>query len=177
MLLLPIAIFLIIYLLSLEFMSDKIKSLWFSDQRTYEWETALDYYRQQDGYLVPQRFEGMMYEVMNIMHDPILGNATSPDSYLYSLFQIHFSLSNGFLRIFANMGLFIGILYYILLYKASKGLAFLFKYKGSLAFMLVFILINISYSWIFEPLFLAMLIIGYYNFNFNKGGTIKNNVI
>ena len=43
--------------------------------------------------------------------------------------------------------------------------------------MLVFILINISYSWIFEPLFLAMLIIGYYNFNFNKVRTIKNNVI
>lgn len=176
-LLLPIAIILIFYMLSLEFMGDKIKSLWFSDQRSYEWETELDYYRKQDGYLVPQRFEGMLYEVMNIMHDPILGNATSPDSYLYSLFQIHFSLSNGFLRIFANMGLFIGTLYYILLYKASKGLAFLFKYKGSIVFMLVFILINISYSWIFEPLFLAMLIIGYYNFNFNKVRTIKNNVI
>ena len=164
MFLLPIVVLGFLYLLSLDFMGDKIKSLWFTDDRAREWNTQLDYYRQQDGVLVPQRFEGMMYECMNILHDPILGNATSPDSYLYSVFQIHFSLSNGFLRIFANMGIFIGILYYVILYKASKGLSLLLKYKGTLAFFIVFVMINISYSWIFEPVFLAMLIIGYKKF-------------
>lgn len=161
--LLPIFIILFLILASLEFMGEKIQSLWLTEEHALEWEKQLDYYSTQDGELVPQRFDGLLYEFMNILHDPLIGNASDQISYLYSIFQIKFSLCNGCLRIFANMGIIMGILYYIMLYKSSVYLKSIFQYKGTWAWLILFILINISYSWIFEPVFLGVILLYMYD--------------
>lgn len=161
---LPIFIIVCLYLIQLDFIGDKIQNLWLTEEHAAEWEKQLEFYATHDDIIVPQRFDGLFYELLNILHDPLIGNASDEYSYLASIFGLKLSLSNGCLRIFANMGIFIGILYYILLYKSSIYLSSTYQYKGKLAWLILFILINISYSWIFEPIFLSIILsFLYYN--------------
>lgn len=160
---LPIFIIGFLCLIQLDFMGEKIQSSWLTEEHAIEWNRQLNYYITQDNVVAPQRFDGLFYEFLNILHDPLIGNASDETSYLTSLFGIKFSLSNGCLRIFANMGIVMGILYYILLYKSSVHFSKIYQFKGKLAWFFLFILINISYSWIFEPVFLAIILLFLYH--------------
>lgn len=158
----PIVLVFILILMNLDFMSEKMLNLSvFNSNHMIEWQETMDYYATLDKQLVPQRFDALLLEGLNILHDPLIGNATDQYSYLYKLFGVNFSLSNGILRIFANMGIFVGIAYYILCFKASKWMSIEYEYKGIWAFFILFALINISYSWIFEPIFLFFLLYPY----------------
>ena len=162
---LPFYIVGFVFVMNQDFMYDKILNLMLTEDHNIEWENAMSYYATlgDDYILVPQRFDGLLYEFLNIVNDPLIGNATDTYSYLYSLFGIKFSLSNGVLRVFANMGIFIGLLYYRELYKASKLMSEEYNYKGALGFFIFFVLINFSYSWCFEPLYLAFVFKPYIN--------------
>lgn len=173
--LIPFAIISFIMIVQVDFVGDKIQSLWLTEEHSYDWQKQLDYFYTQDIVVVPQRFDGLFYELLNILHDPLIGNASDEEAYLYSLFGIRFSLSNGCLRIFANMGIFIGLLYYAYLYRSSKLLSEIFKYKGKIFWLVLFVMINISYSWVFEPVFLALVFYPLYykrnkasNYDLNK---------
>lgn len=155
--LMPLVAVLFVLIIQVDFVGDKIQSLWLTDEHSYDWQKQLDYFYTQDIVVVPQRFDGLFYELLNILHDPVIGNASDEEAYLYSLFGIRFSLSNGCLRIFANMGIFIGFLYYVYLYRSSKLLSVIFKYRGKIFWLVLFVMINISYSWVFEPVFLAFV--------------------
>lgn len=158
---LPVGIIAIIILMNLDFMADKIQELSiFNQDHSDKFEASLDYYATTDQF-VPQRFDALLLEGLNILHDPLIGNASDPSGYLYSVFNVNFSLSNGLLRIFANMGLAIGIMYYYLVYKASKWMSKEYNYNGWWAFMGLFMIINVSYSWIFEPVLLTFVLYPY----------------
>lgn len=160
--LLPVAILATVGLMSLDFMGSKLNDLSiFNEEHQDEWNQQIDFYASQERTIVPQRFDALLMEGMNILHDPLIGNATDPSGYLYSIFGLQLSLSNGVLRIFANMGIFIGILYYILWVKSSIWMSRCYCYKGTLAFFVVLFMINVSYSWIFEPIFLAFVLYPY----------------
>ena len=157
--LIPFVLLFAVLLLSLDFMGEKLQDLSvFNEEHQEDFERQLEYYSTQDNVLVPQRFDGLLLEGLNILHSPLIGNATDTYSYLEEMFGLKFSLSNGVLRIFANMGLFIGVLYYWLLIKSSKWMSNTYQYKGTMAFFLIFFMINISYSWIFEPIFLTFIL-------------------
>lgn len=151
----PIVLIGIFALMQLDFMYDKIKDLWISKERMNQVSSVMAYYASIDSGYVPQRFEGAFFELQNIIHDPILGNAYNPQGYLYHLYGVRLTLSNGFLRIFANFGVLLGVVYYYYIFKGSKYLSEIYNYKGKWMFALFFIVINVSYSWIFEPLYLA----------------------
>ena len=155
----PMIILAIIFLMRFDFMYEKIYDLSvFNKDHIESWNNAIDYYSRVDRIIVPQRFDGLKLEALNILHDPFIGNATDIYGYLYSVFYVKFSLSNGALRIFANMGIIIGLLYYYLVYKSSIWMSKQYKYQGSLWFLIIFIMINVSYSWIFEPVFLSFVL-------------------
>ncbi len=169
----PILLVVVFVLMRFDFMAAKLHSLSiFNEDHNEAWESAVDFFSTSDDIVVPQRFDGLLLEGLNILHDPLLGNATDTYSYLYSLFGVKFSLSNGILRIFANMGIFMGVLFYLLCIQSSYWMSKTFKYKGTLAFFLLFLLINFSYSWIFEPLFMAFII---YPFVINKQSIFRLN--
>lgn len=162
---LSVGIIAIIILMNLDFMADKIHDLSiFNQDHIAEFVANMDYFATLEQ-LVPQRFDALLLEGINILHDPLIGNASDPSGYLYSLFNVNFSLSNGLLRIFANMGVIIGLLYYYLVYKASKWMSKEYNYNGWWAFMGFFMIINVSYSWIFEPVLLALV---FYPYVINK---------
>ena len=157
--LLPIFLVLSFVLLQLDFMVEKVQDLSiFNKEHNDAWQSSMDYYSRNDMIIVPQRFDALYMEFLNILHDPLLGNATDTYTYLYGKFGVKFSLSNGALRIFANMGILIGIWYYIQCYRASKWMSITYNYKGTFAFFILFLLMNISYSWIFEPIFLSFVL-------------------
>lgn len=165
LLMLPFCLVVFTLLMNLDFMADKMQKLSiFNDEHIEEFESSLSYYETVD-FMVPQRFDAMVLEFMNILNDPLIGNASDTYGYLYELFGVKFSLSNGILRIFANMGIAIGILYYYMLYKSSKWMSLEYNYKGWWAFMIFFMIINVSYSWIFEPVFLSIV---FYPYIINK---------
>lgn len=155
----PLVVCAFIFLMSLDFMAEKMNDLSiFNEDHNDRWLMEMDYYARQDGFCVPQRFDAILLEGMNILHDPLIGNATDRYSYLYDLFHINFSLSNGVLRIFANMGIFLGLLYYILCVRSSIWMSKVYQYKGTMWFFIMFLVINFSYSWIFEPIFLSFIL-------------------
>lgn len=162
--LLPVFGVLIYYLLSLDFMLAKINELSiFNEDAMAKWEEGLSYYGSPEygEVYTPQRFQALLLEGMNILHDPLIGNAGNPYGYLYSVFGVNMSLSNGALRVFANMGIPLGALYYYICAQGSKWFSEEFHFKGKYAFLFFFILINFSYAFIFEPLFLALLFYPY----------------
>jgi len=153
---------LLIAFFSLDFMWNKIINLWITEEHLEKAFQEYLYYESNDAITVPQRFDGLYFELLNIINDPLIGNASNPVVYLKNLFGITFSLSNGCLRIFANMGILIGIVYYIMAYKSSAYLAHIFRYKMRIAYLALFIFVNISYSFIFEPIFLSIILMPIY---------------
>lgn len=146
------------YVWQLDFVGTKIKDLWSSDYIYRQ----IEYYSKTGQTFTPQRFDAIMFEAYNIVHDPIIGNAGDQLGYLMKLFGANMSLSNGVLRIFANMGVFIGIWYYIQLYKGSKSLMAWYSSRGAWGFFIVFVLMNFSYAFIFDPIFLSIILYPYF---------------
>jgi hypothetical protein len=112
--------------------------------------------RQDDGTYVPQRFDGLAFEFLNILDAPILGYGLSTDnSYVSKNIYQKIGLSNGVFKVFARFGLIIGGLFYFLLYKSSKYIISLYNLKGGIIYMLIFVFISISYDFTLVPFFLS----------------------
>jgi hypothetical protein len=144
---------------SLPFMGDKLNSLMDVESNSLDTEGNIKYQEEIEGAYVPQRFDGLNFELMNIIHDPILGYGNDPkDSYANKNISDTLSLSNGILKVFARFGLIIGGLFYFLLYKSSKWFANFYKIKGIGIYMLLYLSISISYDFIQIPFFLSLVL-------------------
>ena len=146
-------------IISLPFMRDKIVS---QVEVSSESEDRLDgiawQLNQGDESYVPSRFQGMVYEFINFLNDPWLGYGKDiSNSFFGRLLGGGLVLYNGVIKIFAVFGIFIGILYYIRIYKGSKYFSKIYGIRGNIWFLGLFILINFSYYFIYEPIFIAML--------------------
>lgn len=170
-----ISAILFICTLFLPFMGGKISALWIDEQHNKEFEKKVTYWiDKEDKAIVPQRFDGILWELYNVSYDPMLGYGKEiKRSYTGRLFNGNLVLYNGTIKIFAVFGIFYGLLFYVFLFYGSKYVSSLFQYKGSFFFLLLFICINISYPFHFEPLFLAMFGIPTYYLKKNE----KNNNI
>lgn len=148
-----------VYIMSLDFMWEKISTLWISKEHIEMFlESQINYYASINSIFVPQRFDGLYLEFKNILHDPIIGNGFAQLKYLETVYGAQMSLSNGTLKIFANLGVIAGVVYYYYLIKASRRMAKTLDYKGDYFFLFIFVMINISYSFIYEPLFLSLIL-------------------
>ncbi len=143
---------------SLPFMSEKMSTLWISKSHNEEFEKKVTYWTDvEKETIVPQRFDGLLWEFYNIKQDPLLGYGKDPArSYTGNYFNNRLVLYNGDLKVFAILGLFFGSLYFIMIFWGSKYISAYFGTKGPVFAALLFIAVNVSYPFQFEPLFLAM---------------------
>jgi hypothetical protein len=112
--------------------------------------------RQEDGTYVPQRFDGMAYEFLNILDAPILGYGLSADnSYVAEKIYEKIGLSNGVFKVIARFGLIIGGLFYFFLYQSSKCIISFYNLRGGIIYMLIFVSVSISYDFTTVPFFLS----------------------
>lgn len=145
----------ILIMYNLPFVGEKINTLAdIEDQRAKSLNDME--IRQSDGSYVPQRFDGLAYEFLNIIDAPILGYGLSADnSYVSINIYQKIGLANGVFKVIARFGLIIGGLFYFLLYKSSKYIISFYNLKGGIIYMLIFIFISISYDFTLVPFFLS----------------------
>lgn len=161
--LIPVSVFIVVIFSSLSFLNEKIISTWYWETNQKEnFDSQMLYYAQQDINYVPQRFEGMYYDILNFLHSPIWGyGADYKNSYVNTeLFKgARIYASDGAIQIFASCGLLVGTLLYFLLLKSSVLLSNLYEYKGKWLFFMLFFLVNFSYNFWGITIFDAMIFI------------------
>jgi hypothetical protein len=146
---------LVLTIYNLPFVGEKISTLTeFEAQRS---KALIDLeYGQSDGSYVPQRFDGLAFEFLNILDAPILGYGLSTEnSYVFNNISQRLEFANGVFKVIARFGLIIGGLFYFLLYKSSKYIMSYYNLKGGVIYMLVFASISISYDFTSVPFFLS----------------------
>jgi hypothetical protein len=159
-LLIPLAIFAV----SLPFIGDKLTSL--SDSETTKSKIdddlkAWEILGEGDMPYTPQRFDGLSFEFLNFINDPILGYGhDAKDSFVNTKIASSLVLSNGLLKVFARFGIIIGVLFYFALYKSSKWFSDFYDIKGGVLYMFLFMSISISYDFTLIPFFFAVTLFG-----------------
>lgn len=147
------------FVVSLPFMRVKIENQILSALNGSDYLNEIEWFLNngKDSF-VPTRFQGMLYEFINFINDPWCGYGKDIfNSYFGAMFDGGLVLYNGVIKVFAVFGVFIGILYYLRIYKGSKLFSSIYGVRGDAWFLILFIFINFSYYFIFEPIFIAML--------------------
>lgn len=151
--------------LSLPFMWEKISEL--KDQATEEgmieisnslnWKVANEN-SEQRSYYIPQRFQGLMFSVINLQNtNPYIGDGRDfTQFYINRVFDWKVKTSEGILEPVIRYGVIIGFLMYFFLFRASKQISTFFKVRNKWLFFIIFIMINISYNFWETPLFMAI---------------------
>lgn len=153
----------VLYLFTLPFMRDKIDNYMIGEDRNETFVEVADYKADQDVVYVPQRFDGLLWEWYNFEKEPLLGYGTDVNySYTAKRFNNKVVLYNGVIKILAVFGVFWGLMVYFLYYKGSVYFSSLFNVKGSMFFFIIFFMMNVSYAFYDEPVFLAMFLIPFF---------------
>jgi hypothetical protein len=143
---------------NLPFVGEKINKLIDTDSTMEKVDQDLEI--DEDRNYVPQRFDGLAFEFLNILNDPIFGYGNDVEnSYVKNNISAALVLSNGVLKVLARFGLIVGAIFYLLLYKSSRLISKFYGIKGGIFFMLLYISISISYDFILVPFFLAATLI------------------
>lgn len=164
-----ISAIIISFVFTLPFMKEKIVDL-FSNSLDIETQVNDLVYSTRngdiDGYYVPQRFDGMMFQLMNLEHAPLLlGEGRDlTQFYLNREMGFHIAVSEGIFAIIIQYGIIIALCVYYLLFRSSRVLC----PQCPLLFFLIFIMINFSYSLWEPPLMMAVWMYGLYNKNLDK---------
>jgi hypothetical protein len=146
---------LVLTIYNLPFVGEKISTLIdFEAQRS---KALIDLeYGQSDESYVPQRFDGLAFEFLNIIDAPILGYGLSTEnSYVSKNISQRLEFANGVFKVIARFGLIIGGLFYFFLYQSSKYIISYYNLKGGVIYMLLFVSVSISYDFILVPFFLS----------------------
>lgn len=149
----------VLMVVSSPFLLDKMTEI--SDPDTFLTEGAADYYSKNDIGYVPQRAEGLYLDYLNIIDSPLFGYG---DDVTYSYIcrvvfpSLKISLSDGLLQIIAMMGIPLGLLFYFSLWKSSELFSRMYNIKGKFLLFMVICLVNVSYNFFYEPLFVCMVL-------------------
>ena len=168
--LLTLGIITVCLILSLPFMQDKIIALFENSLRIDEQVDELIYLSYNvtdDNYYVPQRFDGMMFQLMNLQHAPIiLGEGRDlTNFFLNKEMGFRVAVSEGIIVLFIQYGYIIGLLIYYQLLKSSRLISKLFEAKNSFLFFILFIAINFSYNFWENPMIISFWLFAYYKSN------------
>ena len=138
-----VAALFIVLIGSTSIVSSKIKDNAYEKERFVE---IIDYQERTDDYtLVAQRFDSFMIEVINFKEDILFGYGTYIQSYFYEQVTKRWIPSNGCATVFAKYGLFIGLLFYLYLFKSAIFFGKIFRIKAS--YFIIFMICGILFSY------------------------------
>lgn len=169
----PICIVLFVFLtmgvLSLPFMQEKLLTLFANSQEMDRQMDELVYLSTRglnEGYYVPQRFDGFMFQLINLNHAPLWTGEGRDLTYFYLNRHMGFQIavSEGILSIIIQYGLIIAALMYLMLWKSSKQ----YLKRAPYLFFLLFLLLNFSYALWEPPLLMALWLSGYLKNDLNN---------
>jgi hypothetical protein len=152
----------------LPFMGQKVSNLWSQEDSLMRFQESIDYSESigEEIVIVPQRFDSIKLNFINIYNDPILGYGIEPEnSFVKTAISPMLSPTGGVIQIFSEFGFIMGVLVYYLLYKSSIWFANYYQYKGKLHFIILFSMLSISYSFWFVPLYMSLWMFPLFNSN------------
>lgn len=161
----------IIYgLMQLDFMAEKITSRFFNAQNVSRLEEQFAWHeaQQEDGVYLGSidRLDAMVFEWMNIMHDPILGySRNSNHSYFSTHITSNFVLANGLIKIVGMFGLILGTFFFCVLFYSSIRIARNSKVKRKLGLFILICVSAISYPILSIPVFTSFWFYGFFGEN------------
>lgn len=141
------------YAASLPFMREKIERQ--SDTSNYMTNTQ-NVYIPESGAITVERFEGMYLSWLNVKDKPLMGYGPNTDNSFTTRNYPIFRISNGNVNTFSILGIPIGLIFYILLFKGTRKLIRKPDYSPASVMFIMFLLFTTSYNFTFEILTLAM---------------------
>lgn len=159
-------------IINLPFVGDKIESLseGASEHGIQRISAALNYEANNNngddrGFYVPQRFEGLMLNSINLQHTNFfIGDGRDfTQFYINRVKKWRVKTSEGIIEPAVQYGLVIVLLMYYLLYLTSKNISISYSDKNKWLFFITFVMINISYNFWETPLFMALWMMPIYN--------------
>ena len=151
--------FFVSYIMGLSFMRNKIeyninKTNWMTNNVTMYNEMS----KKQDKIWCVDRTEGLFLDWLNLQYKPLLGTGLAHnDTYLYKFISKDLTTSNGLLRPLSQLGLIIGIPFFVMLMYGIRRLSSHFNYSGINIIFIITIVIQYSYNFMFTSLFIALM--------------------
>ncbi len=163
--LVPVIIFMVIYLFTLPFMAEKIT-------KATEFNTKELVYNslKYDAKYQPQRFESLRIDFIDFLNHPLIGFGGHQEARWTNQIGAQISTVSGIGKIMAQFGI-VGILFFsISLWKSSKQLVMVFKVRGVIFPMLFMLFISISYG-LFIALYMCIWL--FYLSDFKKHEAVR----
>lgn len=143
-----------------EFLSGKIKDN--SQEQNFTTNTnTLEYAEKEEIQYTPQRFEGILLQTQNVINDPIAGYGFG-QSWVRTNVSQYIAISTGILAVFAQFGILFGILYCMAYWRSYRMLGKHFD-APPLLFLVCYLMISVSYSFVFMPLYLCINLFSVFN--------------
>lgn len=165
-------------LMQLDFMADKVSTKIGEAQDISRLEEVFTWSSKQyeDGEYRGSidRFDAIVFEWINFVNDPILGYSRNVEhSYFRTNISNNFVLANGLVKILSMYGIFLGFVFFYILFLSSIKIANCCYYKRSLALFILFLLSSISYHILSIPIFTAFWFFGVFNSSLDRQYILK----
>ena len=151
-----------INLYNLPFISEKISNN--ADTESFSTtDGAVEWYEKEGRAFTVGRFEGIMLDYMNVQDKPIMGYGLMRESsYVYKKVSEAIITSNGIIKPIAQLGIILGVLMFILMYKSSVRLSNDFNFTVPWLLFAVIITGSISYMIDSTPIMRALQLYALY---------------
>lgn len=156
-LLLPVLVIALIYMFSLPFMTDKIIELL---GKSSDIDQIIVNSFGRENAISPQRFESFMIAFRDFRNNPILGLGGHTERSWLRIIGANVATITGLGHLLAHFGI-VGFLFFTIISgKSSLYLSKLFDYKGRFFFLLLMLLISISYRILWTPAVMCFWMFG-----------------
>lgn len=147
--------------MTLPFMQQKIISLFDSSQNMEDSFHSMDYLAEtgaSEGLYIPQRFDGFVFQSMNLEKaNKLIGDGRNYQNfYLNKTLNYPIVVSEGILAVFIKYGWILAILMYYSLFRSSSCFSAYFNNKGKLLYPILFIGLNFSYYLWAAPILMTL---------------------
>ena len=152
-------------LMQLDFMGKKVttKLTEAQDVTRMEEQFAWNAAKHEEGEYLGSidRFDAMVFEWMNVIHDPVLGYSRNIEhSYFRTNITSNFVLANGLVKILGMFGLPLGLYFFYILYRSSLKMARDSNEQRLFSLFILLCLSAISYQILMKPIFTAFWLYG-----------------
>lgn len=154
-------------LMQLDFMGKKVttKLTEAQDVTRMEEQFAWNAAKHEEGEYLGSidRFDAMVFEWMNVIHDPVLGYSRNIEhSYFRTNITSNFVLANGLVKILGMFGLPLGLYFFYILYRSSLKMARDSNEQRLFSLFILLCLSAISYQILMKPIFTAFWFYGFF---------------
>ena len=166
--------------MSLPFMQAKIVELFQNSQNMEQQLRNMEYSTRhgtdsEDIFYVPQRFDGFMFQSINLAHaNKFIGEGRNfQNFYLNKELGYPIVVSEGLLNVFIRYGWIIGLFMYLALFRSSVCINGHYQGKGNILFPVLFIGLSFSYYLWAAPILMTLWLWSYWEGKLSTRKIIK----